>query len=42
MVVPAVLRLEAVPEVLAVRDGEEGRVAPPLRAGEPSRLCDRG
>ena len=42
MVVPAVLRLETVPEVLAMRDGEEGRVAPPLRAGEPSRLCDRG
>jgi hypothetical protein len=42
LVVPAVLRLEAVPEVLAVRDGEEGWVAPPLRTSEPSRLRDCG
>jgi len=42
LAVPAVLRLEAVVEVLAVRYGEERRPAPPARAGEPPSLRGRG
>jgi hypothetical protein len=38
----AVLGLEAVPEVLAMREGQEGRVVPPPGTCEPTGLSDRG
>src|SRR5262249_60290482 len=42
LAVPAVLRLEPVAEVLALRDGKKRRVPPPPRPGEPAGLRERG
>src|SRR5262249_34653667 len=42
LAVPAVLRLEPVAEVLALRDGKKRRVPPPPRPGGPAGLRERG